>query len=139
MLDWDWRELPKIGVEALLERFNVALYAPRAGGAGIRPICFARRTVSPCGLSERPNAQRPEEARARITTLCGGRWSQLDSYIICALYRPAWPEKTKAAHDCCPYSVSGRAVRQLFDNLNTCASMNDLHRLRSRCAPSQKF
>ncbi len=58
MLDWDWRELPKIGVEALLKRFDDARYALRICGAGIRRDCFARRTASSYGLSERPNAHR---------------------------------------------------------------------------------
>ena len=79
MLDRDWRKVPKVGLEALLERFNDALHSPRVFGAGSRPICFAPPTVSPYGPSERPNAQRREEARARVTTLCGGRWSQMDS------------------------------------------------------------
>ena len=82
MLDRDWRKLPRVGLEALLERFNDALRAPRACGAGSRPICFAPPTVSPYGLSERPNAQRCKDARATVTTLCGGRWSQVDSPFI---------------------------------------------------------
>jgi hypothetical protein len=44
-----------------------------------RPVCFTRRTILPYSLFERPNAQRREEARARVTTLYGGRWSQVDS------------------------------------------------------------
>ena len=42
MLDQDWGKLPKVGVEALLERLYDALFAPHACGAGIRPVHFVR-------------------------------------------------------------------------------------------------
>ena len=38
-------------------------------------------------------------------------------YVHLNTISPARPKKAKAAHNCCPHPISGRAVRQFFDIL----------------------
>ena len=89
MLDRDWLKLPKVALEALLERFNDCSISSRAYGARKFDPFTLRPYGLLCSLSERPNAQRREEARARVTTLYGSQWSEVDSPYFCTIY--FWP------------------------------------------------